>query len=139
MPGDHAALKRALRSARNQAGYESDISLSLAAGVHLQTIQNWMYGKTTPKPHQMSKVAKVLDKPMDYFMAIYEGRDPEPPPLMTRIDELTGAVRDLVDEMRREREAAEGLARGEAAAEALRSAEDNGSRAKQRAPHETKG
>lgn len=103
MAGNHEALKKGLRSARAAAGYESDLALSLEAGVHLQTIQNWMYGKTTPRAHEMSKVAKVLDKPTDYFMALYEDREPEPPPLMRQLGELVTVVRELVDEMRRER------------------------------------
>lgn len=103
MAGNHEALKKGLRAARAAAGYDSDIALSLAAGVHLQTIQNWMYGKTTPRAHEMSKVAKVLDKPTDYFMALYEDRDPEPPPLLEQLGELVTVVRELVDEMRQER------------------------------------
>jgi transcriptional regulator with XRE-family HTH domain len=113
VPGQHKDLKRALRAARSQAGYESDNALALAAGVHLQTLQNWMYGKTTPRPSELSKVAKVLDKPLDYFMAIYEGRQPEEQPLHETVRELTDAVRELVAEMREERE------RGQDAAAAI--------------------
>jgi transcriptional regulator with XRE-family HTH domain len=103
MPGNHEALKRALRAARNQAGYEADASLALAAGVHLQTIQNWMYGKTTPRPSELSKVARVLDKPMDYFMAIYEDRAPESAPLEEVVADLTEAVRALIVELQEDR------------------------------------
>lgn len=113
MPGNHEALKRALRAARSQAGYESDSSLALSAGVHLQTLQNWMYGKTTPRPSELSKVARALDRPVDYFMAIYEDREAEPPPLHVAIGTLTDAIRDLVVEMREERE------RGQDAAAAM--------------------
>lgn len=102
-----------MRAARSQQGYESDQSLALASGVHLQTLQNWMYGKTTPRPHELSKVAKVLDLPLDHFMAIYEGREPEAQPLHEAIAELTAALRDLVGEMREERE------RGQDAAAAM--------------------
>jgi transcriptional regulator with XRE-family HTH domain len=139
MPGRHQDLKRALRSARSQQGFKSDQALALAAGVHLQTLQNWMYGKTTPRPSELSKVAAVLEKPLDYFMAIYEGRDPEPPPLMQRLEELTAAVRDLVVEIREDREQAQGEARGRAAAEALRLFEDSGSHTTPRAPRGTRG
>lgn len=79
------------------------MALSLAAGVHLQTIQNWMSGKTTPRPHEMSKVAQALDKPMDHFMSIYEGRAPEAQPLHEAVAELTEAIRALIGEMREER------------------------------------
>lgn len=113
MPGHHEDLKRALRAARHEAGFESDMALSLAAGVHLQTIQNWMSGKTTPRPHEMSKVAQALDKPMDYFMSIYEGRAPAEQPLHEAVAELTGVLRELVAEMREDRE------RGEDAAAAI--------------------
>lgn len=96
MPGYHESLKRAIRAARQKQGIESDQQLALAAGVHLQTLQNWMYGKTTPRPHELSKVAAVLDVPLADLMAVYEGRDPEPPPLQD-------AIRELVEEMREDR------------------------------------
>jgi transcriptional regulator with XRE-family HTH domain len=139
MPGQHLELKRALRAARSIRGFESDQELALAAGVHLQTLQNWMYGKTTPRPSELSKVAAALEKPLDYFMAIYEGREPEPPPLMQRLEELTLAIRDLVAEIREDRERAQGEARGRAAAEALRQSSDSESRATPRALRETTG
>lgn len=113
MPGDHNALKRAVRSARHERGYKSDKELAKAAGVHLQTLQNWMSGKTTPRPHEMSKVAQTLGKPMDYFSAIYERREPAEQPLHEAVADLTGVLRELVVEMREERE------RGEDAAAAL--------------------
>lgn len=91
--GDHEALKRALRAARSQAGIESDQELALKAGVHLQTIQNWMYGKTTPRPSELHKVAQALGQRMDMFMAAYEGRPVEPPPLQDAIKELVVELR----------------------------------------------
>lgn len=93
MPGAHEELKRALRSARSRAGITSDVDLALRSGVHLQTIQNWMYGKTTPRPSELSKVAKVLGVRYDDLYAVYEGRNPEPPPLQD-------AIRELVEELR---------------------------------------
>ena len=96
MPGYHEDLKRALRAARSNAGIKSDQELALRSGVHLQTLQNWMYGKTTPRPAELSKVATALDVPFADLMAIYEGRDPEPPPLQD-------AIRELVEEMRIDR------------------------------------
>lgn len=96
MAGHHEDLKRAIRAARSNAGINSDQELALQAGVHLQTLQNWMYGKTTPRPSEFSKVAQTLGVPMADFMAIYEGRDPEPPPLQD-------AIRELVDELRQDR------------------------------------
>ena len=97
MPGNHEELKRAIRAARNKAGIPSDQELALRSGVHLQTLQNWMYGNTTPRPSELSKVARVLKVPMADLMAIYEGRQVEPPPVQD-------AIRELVTEMRRDRE-----------------------------------
>ena len=96
MPGYHEELKRALRAARSNAGIKSDQELALRSGVHLQTLQNWMYGKTTPRPSELSKVAAVLDVPFADLMAIYEGREIEPPPLQD-------AIRELVEEMKIDR------------------------------------
>jgi hypothetical protein len=111
--GNYDALARAIKAARSEKGYKSDQALALAAGVHLQTLQNWMYGKTTPRSLQLFRVAKVLDKPQDYFAAIYEGREPEETPLHEKVAELTGVVRGLVAEIREDRK------RGQDAAEAL--------------------
>jgi len=96
MPGQHEDLKRAIRAARSNAGIKSDQELALRSGVHLQTLQNWMYGKTTPRPSELSKVAATLDVPFADLMAVYEGREIEPPPLQD-------AIRELVEEMREDR------------------------------------
>lgn len=93
MTGQHDDLKRAIRVARSQAGIRSDQELALRSRVHLQTIQNWMYGKTTPRPSELSKVAAALGVSMADLMAVYEGREPEPQPLHE-------AIRELVEEMR---------------------------------------
>lgn len=113
MSGDHEALGRALRAARAEKGMTSDHALAMAAGVHLQTLQNWMYGKTVPRPAQLFRVAQVLDKPMDYFAAIYERREPAPQPLEDAVAELTDVLRELVAEIREDRE------RGQDAAAAI--------------------
>ena len=96
MAGHPEDLKRTIRAARSRAGIKSDQELALEAGVHLQTLQNWMYGKTTPRPSELSKVAQALNVPMADLMAIYEGRDPEPAPLQD-------AIRELVEELRQDR------------------------------------
>lgn len=93
MAGRHEDLKRTIRAARSQAGIKSDQELALRSGVHLQTIQNWMYGKTTPRPSELSKVAAALGVSMADLMAVYEGREPEPKPLQD-------AIRELIEEMR---------------------------------------
>lgn len=113
--GDAGALKRKLRAARSAAGIESDQDLALRAGVHLQTLQNWMYGKTTPRPSELHKVARVLGVPLDALMAAYEGRDPEPPALHESIRELVDAIGGLVDEIRKGREADQSRQRDEIA------------------------
>ena len=92
MAGHHEDLKRAIRAARNRADMKSDQELALRAGVHLHTIQNWMYGKTVPRPSELAKVAQALDMSMADLMAVYEGRDPEPPSLQDAIRELAGAI-----------------------------------------------
>ena len=103
MAGHPEDLKRAIRAARNKAGIKSDHELALQAGVHLQTIQNWMYGKTTPRPSQLAKVAEALDVSMFELSSIYEGRDPEPQPLQDSVRDLTAAVHELVAEIRADR------------------------------------
>lgn len=123
MPGHHDALKRELRAARSQAGYESDQALAIAASVHLQTLQNWMSGKTTPRPSELSKVARTLGKPLDHFMAAYEGRDPEPQPLQDVVRDLVVKVEALVTEMQTDRERGQ-----DAAAAMLRAAKVLGAR-----------
>lgn len=104
MAGQHEDLKRAIRTARSNANIKSDQALALRAGVHLQTIQNWMYGKTTPRPSELAKVAQALGLSMADLMAVYEGRDPEPQPLQDAVRDLTGAVRELVSEMKHDHE-----------------------------------
>ena len=96
MPGHPEDLKRTIRAARSRAGIRSDQELALQAGVHLQTLQNWMYGKTTPRPSELSKVANVLDMSLADLMAVYEGREPEPQPLQD-------SIRELVDELKQDR------------------------------------
>lgn len=128
--GDHHALKRALRAARAKVGIESDGDLAVRAGVHLQTIQNWMYGKTMPRPSEMNKVARVLGLRLDELMAVYEGREPEPKPLQDSIRELVGSIDSLVEEMRRGRAVQagvlEGIERGLTVAASIRGDEASG-------------
>jgi hypothetical protein len=57
-----------------------------------------MYGKTTPRPSELSKVAYVLSTPLADLMAIYEGYDPQPPPLQDAIRELVAVLHPLVDQ-----------------------------------------
>lgn len=91
-----AALKVAIRSARAHSPYDSDMALSVAAGVHYDTLMNWYADRTTPRPAEVRKVAAALGIPFSDLMAAYEGRDPEPAP-------LHDAIRELVDELRASR------------------------------------
>lgn len=93
MAGHHEDLKRAIRAGRSNMGINSDQELAIRSGVHLQTIQNWMYGKTTPRPHELSKVALALEIPLADLMAVYEGRPITPPPLHESIRELITEIR----------------------------------------------
>lgn len=91
--GGGQALKTAIHVARARAGILSDTALSLRAGVHYDTLMNWYSGRTTPRPFELSKVAKALDVPLNDLMSAWEGRPIEPPPLQD-------ALRELVDELR---------------------------------------
>lgn len=93
-----AALKQAIRTARARSAYNSDMALSVAAGVHYDTLMNWYADRTTPRPAEVRKVAAALQVPYADLMAAYEGRDPEPAPLQD-------AIRELVDELRESRHA----------------------------------
>lgn len=72
------------------------MALSGRAGVHYDTLMNWFSERTTPRPHEISKVARALNVPMADLMAAWEGRPVEPPPLQD-------AIRELVEEMRLQR------------------------------------
>jgi lambda repressor-like predicted transcriptional regulator len=87
------ALKQAIHVARAKTDMTSDMALSIRAGVHYDTLMNWFGDRTVPRPHEVSKVAKVLNVPMADLLAAWEGRDVEPPPLQD-------AIRELIEEMR---------------------------------------
>lgn len=91
--GGGRALKIAIHTARARAEITSDSALALKAGVHYDTLMNWYSERTTPRPHELSKVARALDVPLNDLMAAWEGRPIEPPPVQD-------AMRELVEEMR---------------------------------------
>lgn len=112
------ALKKTIHVARAKAGITSDIQLALRASVSYDTLMNWYGGRTRPKGRVLQRVADTLGVPYASLEAAYEGREPEPQPLQDAVRDLTGAVRQLVAEIRDDRE------RGKDAAEAfLRAAE----------------
>lgn len=110
--GGGQALKRAIHVARARAGIVSDMELSRRAGVSYDTFMNWYGDKTLPRGHEIKKVADTLGVPYGDLMAVWEGRDLEPPPLQD-------AIRELVIEMRLDRialhESTDAILRGLAA------------------------
>lgn len=92
-PGGGQALKVAIHVARAKTDMASDMALALRAGVHYDTLMNWYSERTTPRPHELSKVARALDVSLNDLMAAWEGRPIEPPPLQD-------AIRELVEELR---------------------------------------
>ena len=96
-------LKRAIHIARARAGITSDMKLSIASGVHYDTLMNWYGDKTVPRPAEVKKVAEALGEPFANLMAAYDGREPEPLPLTDAVTGLVTEVRSLVGEMRRDR------------------------------------
>lgn len=92
-PARGAGLKQAIHIARERAELTSDVQVADKAGVSYDTLMNWFGDKTTPRPHQIRKVADALGVRFSDLMDAWEGRDTEPPPLQT-------AIRELVAEMR---------------------------------------
>jgi hypothetical protein len=92
-PRGGQALKQAIHVARARASITSDMQLALRAGVHYDTFMNWYSDRTTPRAHELSKVARVLDVPLADLLAAWEGRDVEPPALHESIRELVAELR----------------------------------------------
>jgi transcriptional regulator with XRE-family HTH domain len=99
------ALKKAIHVARARAGITSDMQLSLRSGVHYDTFMNWYGDRTRPRGAELQRVATTLGVPFATLEAAYEGREPEPQPLQDAVRDLTGAVRELVVEIRGDRTA----------------------------------
>jgi transcriptional regulator with XRE-family HTH domain len=89
------ALRQAIHVARARTDITSDAQLALRANVSYDTFMNWYGDKTTPRPHEVKKVADVLGVRYGDLLAAWEGHDPEPQPLHE-------ALRDLVGELRRQ-------------------------------------
>jgi lambda repressor-like predicted transcriptional regulator len=96
-------LKRAIHIARAQAEIDSDMQLSLRAGVHYDTLMNWYGGRTTPRPFELRKVAKVLGTPYAELWSAYEDIAVEPVPLTEAVRELVPELRELIAELKRRR------------------------------------
>jgi hypothetical protein len=99
--GDKAGgerLARVLRVAMMQAGIETWLALSKASGVSPSTIDNWIYGVTTPRAHHLAKVGKAL---APYTSAgdlerAYNGLEPEEPPIIDALREMIPELHELV-------------------------------------------
>jgi lambda repressor-like predicted transcriptional regulator len=94
-------LKRAVHIARARAEIDSDMQLSVRAGVHYDTLMNWYGGRTTPRPFELRKVAKTLGIQYAELWSAYEDIAVEPVPLSEAVKELLPELRELVAELRR--------------------------------------
>ena len=91
-------LAKVLRVAMAQAGIETWTMLALESGVSPTTVDNWIYGTTTPRAHHLAKVAKRLQP---YVSAgdlerAYQGLEPEEPPLIEVLREMAPDLHELV-------------------------------------------
>ena len=99
--GDREAgqrLAKVLRVAMAQAGIETWTDLGLESGVSPTTVDNWIYGATTPRAHHLAKVAKRLH-PHTSAGALeraYLGLPPEEPPLIEVLREMAPDLHELV-------------------------------------------
>lgn len=93
-------LKRAIHVARAKKGITSDTTLSAESGIAYDTLFNWFSGRTTPRGHELRKMALYLGIPFSELQATYDGVDPEPTPLHESVSDLVEVLRDLVLELR---------------------------------------
>ena len=87
-------LAKVLRVAMAQKGIETYIRLSIAARVSQTTIDNWVYGRTTPRAHHLAKVAQALS-PYTSAGALeraYLGLPPEEVPLHEQVKQLVAVL-----------------------------------------------
>ena len=101
-------LAKVLRVAMAQAGIETWLSLGHESDVSPTTIDNWIYGVTTPRAHHLAKVAKRL---APYVSAgdlerAYQGLEPEEPPLIEVLREMAPDLHELVVLLRAQADAA---------------------------------
>lgn len=99
--GDKAAgerLAKVLRVAMAHAEIDTWPELGLASGVSPTTIDNWIYGVTTPRAEHLRRVAKRLHP---YTSAAemelaYQGLPPEEPPLIEVLRDLVPELREVI-------------------------------------------
>jgi hypothetical protein len=81
-----------------QAGIETWNRLGLESDVSPTTIDNWIYGVTTPRAHHLAKVAKRLYPHVSAgdLERAYQGLEPEEPPLIEVLREMAPDLHELV-------------------------------------------
>ena len=91
-------LARVLRVAMAQAGIETWYQLGDQSDVSPTTIDNWIYGVTTPRAHHLAKVAKRLSPHISAgdLERAYQGLEPEEPPLIEVLREMAPDLHELV-------------------------------------------
>lgn len=101
-------LAKVLRVAMAQAGIETWNGLGIESGVSPTTIDNWIYGVTTPRAHHLAKVAKRLSPHVTAgdLERAYLGMEPEEPPLIEVLRDLAPDLHELVVLLRAQADAA---------------------------------
>lgn len=100
-------LSKVLRVAMAQAGISSWAELGTESDVSPSTIDNWVYGLTTPRSAALGKVAKRL---YPYTSAAeleraWFGLPPLEPPILDVLKELVPELRELVTVLRAQADA----------------------------------
>lgn len=62
-------LGKRIRTARKQAGFRNAETLAVALGVGVRTVQRWESGEGQPSIARLIAVAKLTEKPLDYFLS----------------------------------------------------------------------
>lgn len=81
-----------------QAGFETYQQLAIAARVSPTTVDNWIYGRTVPRPSGLAKIARAL-APFTTAGALeraYMGLPPEEPPLHEQLRQLVDVLNEFV-------------------------------------------
>jgi Spy/CpxP family protein refolding chaperone len=81
-----------------QAGIESWHELADQSDVSATTVDNWIYGVTTPRAFHLAKVAKRLAPHVSAgdLERAYQGLEPEEPPLIEVLREMAPDLHELV-------------------------------------------
>lgn len=91
-------LAKVLRVAMAQAGIETWYQLGDQSDVSPTTIDNWIYGVTTPRAHHLAEVARRLAPHVSAgdLERAYLGLEPEEPPLIEVLKEMAPDLHELV-------------------------------------------